>query len=116
MKASISLLIRSALGATAVMLVATSCAPLDVAAPPVSKLTLPKKTDLKKMEEGRQIYAASCTRCHGPARIYKRTDEKWADKILPGMCKKARLTPVQEDALKTYVMTARKALNGQPAN
>lgn len=99
------------LAAVAVASLAASCAPLERAAPPVSTLHLPKKADTKKLEEGRAIYASACVHCHGPARIYKRSDEKWTQKILPSMCEKAKLTLAQSEALKAYVMTARKALS-----
>jgi len=93
---------------------ASSCAPLDVAAPPVAKLTLPAAANLKKLEVGRAIYATACIRCHGPARIYRRKDEQWTDKILPKMSLMSALTPTQTDELRNYVMTARKALAEHP--
>ena len=91
----------------------SACAPLDVAAPKVATLTLPKTADLHKLETGREIYATSCTKCHGPARIDRRTDEKWSQKVLPVMCKMANLNPEQIEAITAYVMTARKAINQQ---
>lgn len=99
----------------AAALILSACAPLDVAAPKVCTLTLPKTVDRHKLEEGRQIYATSCTHCHGPARIDRRTNEKWSGKVLPTMCKKAKLTPEQTEAVTAYVMTARKALREHPA-
>ena len=104
------------LAVCAITLLVASCAPLEKAAPPVDKLALPKKADRKKLEEGRQIYATSCTHCHGPARIDRRSDEKWAQKILPKMCEKAKLTAAQSEVLKLYVMTARQALGASAAN
>ena len=98
------------LGAAAVVSIAASCAPLNVAAPPVSTLNLPKKANVKQLEQGREIYATACTKCHGPARVYKRSDEKWTQKILPTMCVKSKLNAAQTEALVAYVMTARKAL------
>jgi mono/diheme cytochrome c family protein len=94
-------------------IIITSCAPLDVAAPKVATLTLPKTADRHKLEAGREIYASSCTRCHGPARIDRRSDEKWSQKVLPDMCKKAKLTPEQTAAVTAYVMTARHAIRDQ---
>jgi mono/diheme cytochrome c family protein len=88
-----------------------ACAPLEKAAPPVSTLNLPRGTNHKTLEEGRQLYATSCTHCHGPARIDKHgTDEKWAQKILPTMCEKAKLTSAQAEALTQYVLTARNSM------
>jgi cytochrome c5 len=93
------------------VLLTPACAPLEKAAPPVSALNLPRGTNHKTLEEGRQIYATSCTHCHGPARIDKHgTDEKWSHKILPSMCEKAKLTSAQAEALTQYVLTARKTM------
>ncbi len=100
--------------ATAVLI--SACAPLDVAAPKVETLTLTKTADIHKLEAGRDIYATSCTKCHGPARIDRRTDEKWTQKVLPTMCKWAHLTPPQIEALTTYILTARHALSEQAAH
>ena len=102
--------------ATSIAALVVSCAPIERAAPPVATLTLPKNANLKKLEEGRAIYASACVRCHGPARVYKRTDEQWSQIILPKMREMSKLNPNEIDALTTYVMTARKALAEKPAN
>lgn len=106
---------KTSLILAAVAVILSACAPLDVAAPKVCTLTLPKTAERHKLEEGRQIYATSCTHCHGPARIDRRTDEKWSGKVLPAMCKKAKLTPGQTEAVTAYVMAARRALREHPA-
>lgn len=98
------------LAAAATTALIASCAPLERAAPRVETLTLPKGSDVKLLTEGREIYATACTKCHGPARIYKRSDEKWAQKIIPTMCVKSKLTAEQSHALAAYIMTARKSL------
>jgi len=100
----------------AVALFAASCAPLEKAAPPVDQLALPKHADRKRLEEGRQIYASSCTHCHGPARIDRRSDEEWTQSILPKMCQKSKLTEAQSATLELYVLTARRALGVPAAN
>jgi cytochrome c5 len=103
--------IKRFLGLVLVTALAASCASLEKAAPPVASLNLPKEANKKKLEKGRQIYATSCTHCHGPARIDKHgTDEKWSHSILPKMCEKAKLSPVDSEALSYYVLTARAAL------
>ena len=91
-------------------LIVASCAPLDVAAPPVSKLVLSKKADTKSLEQGREIYATACTKCHGPARIDHGTDEHWAGRTLPKMCRWSKLTPEQTGQVYAYVMTARHSM------
>ncbi len=92
------------------LLVIAACAPLEVAAPPVSKLALPRKTDTSALAQGREIYVTACTRCHGPARIDRGSDEKWAGRILPTMCRWSKLTPEQTTLLSAYVITARHTM------
>ena len=102
--------LKTTCGAMLILALAASCAPLEKAAPQVSALTLPVKTDKAKLKQGRQIYATSCTHCHGPARIDKHGDDKkWSQSILPKMCEKAKLSPAEADALSYYVITARNA-------
>jgi cytochrome c5 len=109
--------LKRILHALAIGCLITACAPLEKAAPPVSTLTLPKKADTKKLEAGRALYATSCTRCHGPARVDRHgSDEKWSQRILPRMCEKSKLTATQSDALKEYVLAARKSLSAPAAN
>jgi cytochrome c5 len=102
--------IKRLLGLVLVTTLISSCAPLEKAAPPVNSLNLPTKANREKLEKGRQIYATSCTHCHGPARIDKHgTDETWSHSILPKMCEKARLSTAESEAVTYYVLTARDA-------
>jgi cytochrome c5 len=106
---------RLVLGGAA-MLVA-SCAPLDKAAPRVETLALPPTADVKMLEAGRQIYATSCTHCHGPARIDRHGDEhRWRQDILPKMCEKSKLSADQTALLELYVVTARRAFDTSTAH
>jgi mono/diheme cytochrome c family protein len=115
---------KSLLWAIALATLASSCvpfgpfaAPLDNAAPPVDKLALPKKTDRKKLAEGRQLYATSCSHCHGAPRVDRHgSDEKWTQRILPGMCKKSKLNAEQTAAVEAYVLAARKSLAQKQVN
>lgn len=104
-------LVKTTLGLALTLTLATACAPLQKAAPPVSSLHLSAHVDKVKLQQGRDLYASSCTHCHGPARIDKHgDDEKWRHHILPSMCAKAKLTPAQSDWLTYYVLTARQAM------
>jgi cytochrome c5 len=103
--------LKHVLSSALIITLVVSCASLEKAAPPVSSLKLPKQADAVKLGKGRQIYATSCTHCHGPARIDKHgNDEKWSHSILPKMCEKAKLSPADSEALTYYVITARDAL------
>ena len=107
-------LLKNLVCTAAIGALVASCAPLDKAAPPVATLTLPKKANLKQLEEGRQVYAGSCTHCHGPARVDRHgSTERWTQKIMPRMCAKSNLTAEQSVAVTAYVMAARKSLGAQ---
>ena len=93
-----------------------SCASLEVAAPPVDKLTLPKSADRAKLAEGRQILASHCVKCHGAPQVAHHSVEDWKEDILPAMTKKAKLTDQEAVLLKNYVLTAHEALAAHPAN
>jgi mono/diheme cytochrome c family protein len=97
------------------VLVIASCASLEVAAPPVEKLTLPKNADRAKLAEGRQILASRCVKCHGAPQVAKHSVADWKEDILPTMTKKAKLTDQEAALLKNYVLTAHDALTANRA-
>lgn len=108
---------RSLLKVSAVLglvLSVASCASLEVAAPPVEKLTLPKHVDRAKLAEGRQILASRCVKCHGAPQVAKHSVEDWKEDILPAMTKKAKLSDQEASLLKNYVLTAHDALAANP--
>jgi mono/diheme cytochrome c family protein len=92
----------------------SSCTSLEVAAPPVGQLTLPKTANREKLAEGRQILADSCVKCHFAPRIAHHSKQDWEDDILPTMSLKAKLTDEQAALLRSYVMTAHEALAAHP--
>lgn len=91
-----------------------ACTSLEVAAPPVDKLTLPKNANRTKLAEGRQVLATHCVKCHGAPRIAHHSVDDWNNEILPEMTRKAKLTPQQAALLKNYVLTAHQALAEHP--
>ena len=93
-----------------------SCASLEVAAPPVEKLSLPKNADRTKLAEGRQLLASHCVKCHGAPQVAHHSIEDWKEDILPAMTKKAKLTDQEAVLLKNYVLTAHEALAAHPAS
>lgn len=54
------------------------------------------------VEEGYNLQAQYCTRCHKLKTVDNYTREQW-DKILPNMAKKAKLTPEQEATVNEYI-------------
>lgn len=55
-----------------------------------------------KVEDGYNLYAQSCNRCHKLKTVEDYSREQW-DKILPNMAKKAKLTPEQEATVNEYI-------------
>jgi mono/diheme cytochrome c family protein len=106
-------LVRIGAALTLVLAVA-SCTSLEVAAPPVDKLTLPKNADRTRLAEGRQILASHCVKCHGAPQVAHHSVEDWKEDILPTMTKKAKLTDQEAALLKNYVLTAHDALAAHP--
>lgn len=88
----------------------SSCVSLEVAAPPVEKLNLPKGVNRQQLAEGRQILATSCVKCHAPPRIAHHSAQDWDEEILPAMCRKAKLEETQAKLLRNYVLTAHEAM------
>ncbi len=84
----------------------TSCTSIEKAAPPVAMLgTPPKNCPVAKLEQGRGLYVGKCTKCHGAESIRDYEQTEWTGDILPTMSKKARLTPQEAEALRSYVLT-----------
>ncbi len=102
--------------ALAFILSIASCTSLEVAAPPVDKLSLPKKANRTQLAEGRQILASHCMKCHGAPQVARHSVGDWKEDILPAMTKKAKLTDQEAALLKNYVLTAHDALAAHPAS
>jgi len=100
--------------ALTLVLTVASCTSLEVAAPPVDKLTLPKKANRTQLAEGRQILASHCVKCHGAPQVARHSVEDWNEDILPAMTKKAKLSNQEAVLLKNYVLTAHDALAAHP--
>lgn len=54
------------------------------------------------VEEGFNLNAQHCARCHKLKTVDDYSREQW-DKILPNMAKKAKLTPEQEATINEYI-------------
>lgn len=82
------------------------CASLDEIAPPIHQLGLTLQPSLlanvPQLEQGRQIYITSCTRCHSPERITRYSRLEW-DEILPEMILETKLDRAEAEAVEAYV-------------
>lgn len=70
-----------------------SCAPKNITQVEKTEPTFPNQAT----EQGAQLYAQNCGKCHRLFEISEFPKERW-DKVLPPMIKKARLS--EEDGLK----------------
>jgi len=57
---------------------------------------------------GRALYVSGshCAKCHSPKPVHEYTPQQWAEKILPGMAKRAKLTQPEYDAVLAYVTSS----------
>lgn len=76
-----------------------SCSPKTTAADTKEKALQFPNTEV---EEGYNLTAQHCARCHKLKTVDNYTREQW-DKILPNMAKKAKLTPEQEATINEYI-------------
>ena len=61
-----------------------------------------KKFPNEKIEEGFNLSAEYCVKCHKLKVVDDYSREQW-DKILPNMARKAKITPEQEAAINEYI-------------
>ncbi|MBI1371531.1 MAG: hypothetical protein GC159_02035 [Phycisphaera sp.] len=107
------------LGAAAVVVVAlftSGCMTLEQMAPPVTtELTAYAQDNGQTLAEGRRIYLTTCAKCHAVEPIGRYSLARWR-RIMPDMLDEAKLTGAEADAVTTYVMTARRALDNPAFN
>ncbi len=101
------------------MALVTGCrtVPIELAAPEVERLNAPVAR-VKELEAGRVLYTSrqKCARCHRPKTVTEFTAAAWADKILPRMAKKAKLTDIERQYVLQYILTARSLGNQETAS
>jgi len=57
----------------------------------------------KSLSDGHNIYMTKCTQCHGAKEIEDYTEERW-NPILDNMARKAKLTDVEKETVKQYII------------
>jgi mono/diheme cytochrome c family protein len=77
-----------------------SCSPHTTAIGEVKKAET--TTPSVEISEGKSLFEAHCGTCHKLPIVSRYSKEKW-QKILPVMCKKAKLDASQENKLTAYV-------------
>src|SRR5688572_3091555 len=63
----------------------------------VAKTKYPQAS-MELLNKGHNIYYGSCTNCHGPKDIARRSEEEWP-KIIDRMAPRAKLTAEEKDAV-----------------
>ncbi|MCO5261001.1 MAG: hypothetical protein M9916_12750 [Crocinitomicaceae bacterium] len=79
-------------------LVLASCSPKTTSDTKETSMSFPNT----QVEEGYNLHAQNCAKCHKLKTINKYTREQW-DKILPSMARKARISAEQEASINEYV-------------
>ena len=98
----------------------TSCGASKKSSAPATSSIIPSETELKAIQvkypettlatlnEGHSIFIGACTNCHSQYNIYKRSEASWLHEI-DDMSPKAKLTPIQKDALTKYILAMKAA-------
>ena len=63
---------------------------------------------LAELNEGKQLYAQNCKKCHGLKKPENYTEAQW-NKIVPPMAQKAKIDSNQEELIRKYVITMSEA-------
>ncbi|MDP6541480.1 MAG: hypothetical protein QGF07_01720 [Phycisphaerales bacterium] len=77
-------------------------------APKIASLGLQENSSL--LEEGREVYLNSCTKCHNAVRITRYSRQQW-QVVLPEMIKETKLTILQEKAVTAYIEAVLESVN-----
>jgi|TARA_B110000116_G_C16438454_1_gene403786 hypothetical protein len=84
------------------------CMDVTKVAPKVDTLGLQENIPL--LEQGREVYINSCTKCHNAIRITRYPLDEWIDEILPDMTEESNLTMHQTRAVTAYVQAVLSAV------
>ena len=110
-------IVRVTVGLAACVVVAGSvlrgCMSVERMAPPVGpQLTEAAGRDgasVEVLQRGRQVYLTRCSTCHTIEPIDRYTAARW-DEILPRMNEDAKLDAAEAVDLRTYILTAHRAM------
>ncbi|MEN9359329.1 MAG: hypothetical protein RL095_864 [Verrucomicrobiota bacterium] len=80
------------------------CRSLAEIAPPVQPTM---RGDAAALSSGRQIYLNRCGSCHGLDAVDDHSPQAWAE-LLPAMNRKSKLSEVQAEQLRLYLLSARE--------
>jgi cytochrome c5 len=59
--------------------------------------------DTAAIQAGKDLYSLKCQKCHRLHKPDEFTQDKWENKVLPKMSKKAKLTDDQLKSIETYL-------------
>jgi cytochrome c5 len=60
-------------------------------------------TDADAIKAGKDLYGMKCQKCHRLHSPDENTQDKWQNKVLPKMAKKAKLTDDELKSIETYL-------------
>lgn len=66
-------------------------------------VTTAQLADTAAINAGKELYGMKCKKCHRLHKPDEYTQEKWENKVLPKMSKKAKLTDDQLKSIETYL-------------
>jgi hypothetical protein len=90
------------------VLLFSGCMDSTKVAPKIASLGLQENSSL--LEEGREVYLNSCTKCHNAVRITRYSRQQW-QVVLPEMIKETKLTILQEKAVTAYIEAVLESVN-----
>ena len=73
-------------------------------------VSTPRKTEITKLERGRQLFVRRCIECHTLPPIWKYSREDWPQ-IVNDMAHRASLKPDEREAIIAYILAARRTAN-----
>ncbi len=76
-------------------------------APPVNPGMLDSTADAEALSRGRKTYLTRCTTCHSAQAVRDYSLKEW-ERIIPEMCRLAKLSPAQSADIRAYVLAAIK--------
>lgn len=99
---------RTRRGASVLLMVGLAgCAGMAITevAPPVSRAMTRSTHDAEFLSRGRNTYLTRCAACHSAQPVRDYSAKAW-ERIMPGMCRLAKLSPEQSAEIRAYVLAA----------
>lgn len=106
--------VRHALAGLALALLTFSCGPGYHTPPVTPQLVKSSRAPLSTLERGYTLHQAKCAKCHSFENPADYEVAELTHEIMPEMARKAKLDPVDAQAVLAYLLAARKRPPGAP--